>query len=171
MVMTDDSTTPFQDYTRKHYTYIKDLLANPSPETIQRFKKFFSTVQSHLKMRMSAFRYALEAGEPTQIWEFKGIGRLAYDPTSGRFTEEFEPEGVKFENRLDLTVECQMIETRYFTTIRSLALYAEKGRLKACKKCGLPFFQATEREKLFCSTKCARATAQAEYSKRVKKQK
>ena len=164
-VMPDDSPTPFRGYTEKHYRFVDDLLSNPSVETVNRVKKFFSTIQSHLRSRVETVMYAMESEEPMLLWECKGTQRFLYDPLSKMFTDQFEPDGLVSHEKLDLETERRSVDSRLSEIVRDLGMGLKTGQFLSCKKCGGFFFHRTGRERIYCSRKCAKAEAQANYMK------
>ena len=168
-VLPDDSRTPFRDFMKKHYAFVEKILEDESDAAILKMKRFFSATQSHLKGRIDEIMLSFESDESSILWEQKGTRKLIYDHEVGEFIEEFEPDAVIAGKKLNLELERQLIDARLEDIIIDLGMSHETGHFCNCKKCGNHFYQATRREKLYCSDKCAKASAQAEYMKRKNK--
>jgi len=166
LFISDDSNTPFQDFMKKHYSIVKNILHANDSKKYDDLKSIMKAVQNHLRATMDTFRHILDKGSIQKVWESQGQVRLYYDPEANIFVEEFGPEKLPDYEKFDLELECQLIENQFFKTIRFLAVNESKGKFRVCKKCDTPFFQATNRTKLFCSVKCAKAAAQANYVKK-----
>jgi hypothetical protein len=144
--------------------YSADFGTGSSPEALERMKRFFENLQSHLRGYVEAIMEAVERGEPRIVFEIQGKREVFVDPSKGLFVEDFSlPEPGE---HLDLETERQLAETRLFDIIKSLGLRADRFRKCSRARCGKFFYQPSAREKRFCSTRCVKAVVQAEYVKR-----
>lgn len=169
LVMPENSETPFQHFMERHYKFVKDILNDPNPEGEDQMKKFMSSIQAHLRYKVNNFMLAMVSDQTFQLSECKGIQRYVYAPSSGKIILEFEPEIEKDGASLNLNYELNLIENRFMEIVRDLSLSIKSGRFKKCKKCGNFFYQATKREKIYCSRNCAKAKAQQKYIKGKKR--
>ena len=163
LLIKDHSTTTFQDYLREQKRFFNfDKNNNPNE-----MRRLFYGIQLHLRTVMNKVADALQKKE-AMILESEGTVRLVYNKKTNKFEQVFIPLDFTDDSKVDLATECSLITSRYFETISYLAVELPPGRFKVCQKCGIPFFQKTKREKLYCSAQCAAASAQAEYAKRNK---
>ena len=164
LLIKDASTTPFQDYAKAHARYFD--FANKVDRN--ELRRLFYGVQLHLRTIMNAVANALQKRE-AMLLEYSGTIRLVLDKKAERFVELFIPRDFHAGSEVTLATECALIESRYAETVRSLVMELPADRFKVCQKCGIPFFQKTEREKLYCSSQCAVASAQRRYAENKRK--
>ena len=144
--------------------YSDDLGTDSPSEDLDRIKRFFGALQSHLHMKIESFMNAVERKESGIVLEMEPKWRVVVDPSSGFFVEDFSFP--KSGGDLDLGTEKQLAETRLFNIIRNLGLRADRFRKCSRARCRKFFYQPSAREKRFCSTRCVKAVVQAAYAKR-----
>jgi hypothetical protein len=158
-----NSKTPFQDFAKTHYRYM-ELLGSDSG--LQKVKSALTYNQSCLLEKMTEAKVFIENPASGNEFSFSGTVVLTFDPETAKYFETYVPEGFKSTLEIDPEIEGKLIEAKYFEIVTYLIQELPAGRFKVCEKCNTPFFQATAREKLYCSTQCSRAVAQAHYIKR-----
>jgi len=152
------------EFTELLRKYSEDFGIDSSPEALDRIKGFFEALQSQLRGKIETSMDAVERKEFGIVFEMKGKRRVFVDPSKGLFVEDFSLP--KSGGDLDLETEKRLAETRLFDIIRNLNLRADRFRKCTRAKCGKFFYQATTKEKKFCSTRCVKAFIQAQYIKR-----
>ena len=129
-------------------------------------RKYFTILQFSLIEKFEEIKRKLESDE---LLSFNGTARIVINPATNEYETRFLPSNFNSEIEYDITADCEIIISLFFEILSYLLHGIPKGRLKICEKCGTLFFQVTRREKIFCSQKCAKAAAQAEYIKKTKK--
>ena len=163
LLLRDISAIPFRDFANIHYRYLGMMNSDLGA---QKVKSALVRVQSCLLERISEVRQSLEKSELSQLLSFTGTVTITFDPATNRYVQTYMPEGFSPELKIDTEMECRIISVKYFEVIAYLCQELPHDRLKVCEKCGTPFFQATVREKIYCSALCSKAVAQAQYIQR-----
>ena len=166
LLLRDISTKPFQEFAETLDKYSEMFKADLGP---QRVKSALVRVQSYLLERISEVRQSLEKSEHHQLLSFAGTITITFDPETNKYIQRYLPEGFNPESKIDIEMECRIISVKYFEVVAYLCQELPPDRLKVCEKCGTPFFQATAREKMYCSALCSKAVAQAQYIQRKNK--
>ncbi len=126
-----------------------------------------SMVQSHLLRIMMDVSDVLNSDNKNELLKFQGTVKIVYDYEDEKYVNDFIPEGLpEIGKTLTPEMEQKILETKFFTIVSYLIQELPSCRFKTCKKCNLPFFQATKREKLYCSSSCANAEAQKKFAER-----
>ncbi len=166
LLLRDISAKPFRDFASIHNRYFEMMNTDLGP---QKVRSDLVNVQSRLLERMSEARKSLKRPESGQLMSFTGTITITFDSESGKYVQTYMPEGLSPDSIIDVEMECRIIEVKYFEVITYLCQELPPGRLKVCGKCATPFFQATAREKVYCSALCSKAVSQAQYMKRIVK--
>jgi hypothetical protein len=130
-------------------------------------RKYFAVLQFSLIEKFEEVKRKLENDE---LLSFNGTAQIVVNPVTNEYETRYLPLNFSSEKEFDITVDCEILISLFFELLSYLLHRIPKGRLKICEKCGMLFFQITRREKIFCSPKCAKAAAQAEYIKKQKKE-
>ena len=168
--MQDDVPKPWSDFTKRHYDYVNKMLSDSNSKNIDKMKKFFSAIQSHLRARIEIIDYSFNEEKPVDLWENKIDRKLIYDPDTERFIPYINLEPKKVADELDLDFERHQADVRLEDIVIGLGMTHKSTRLRICKKCNKIFYQETKRIKLFCIKKCAKIFTQTEYIKRKKRE-
>lgn len=166
LLLRDISTKPFQEFAETLDKYSEMFKADLGP---QRVKSALVRVQSCLLEQVSEVRQSLEKPEHHQLSSFTGTITIIFDPETNKYVQRYMPEGFDPESKIDVEMECKIISVKYFEVVAYLCQELPADRFKVCEKCGTPFFQATAREKIYCSALCSKAVAQAQYIERKTK--
>jgi len=162
LLLRDISTKPFQDFAEINHKYSEMMNADLGP---QRVRSALVRVQSCLLEQVSEVRQSLEKPELHQLLSFTGTVTITFDPDTNKYVQTYIPEGFSPESKINTEMECRIISVKYFEVVAYLCQELPHDRFKVCEKCGTPFFQATAREKKYCSALCSKAVAQAKYIK------
>jgi hypothetical protein len=111
------------------------------------------SVQGHVQGRLDKIIHNSEMLWKMPLWEVKGVLEFAVDPLSGRFQERFRPHLAKKTSERKMIM--MTVDLLFIEIIRDLDL--KPTRFRRCPRCGTYFCQPTEREKLYCSTRCSDA--------------
>jgi len=163
LLLRDITKSPFLDYTKISLRYIEMMKTEPG---LQKIRSSLSSVQNALLEKISEVRCSLKNSELNQLLSFSGTITITYNSGTNQFIEIYMPENFDPDAKFNTDMECKIIRVKYFESIAYLCQELPADRFKICGKCDTPFFQATAREKLFCSDKCSKAVAQASYMKR-----
>jgi len=166
LLLRDISPTPFKDFKNIHGRYFEMMKSDSGS---QKVKSDLVRVQSSLLEKISEVRQSLEKSDSPQMLSFTGTVTISLNSDSGKYVEVYMPEGFDPKSKIDVEMECRIIAVKYFEVISYLCQELPSDRLKVCEKCGTPFFQATAREKFYCSALCSKAVAQAQYIQRKTK--
>ncbi len=121
-------------------------------------KQLLITSQSFLLYRMKEISHI--------IVKFKNTGLMEIINLDINISVCYDSHTRKFVNRSNITnVFTVQIESEYLNNLYHLIINFSFKRFKVCKKCNLPFFQATKREKIYCSDKCSNAERQKRFKK------
>ncbi len=163
LLLRDISTKPFQDFINIHGKYF-EMMKDDSGA--QKVKSALVRVQSCLLEQISEVRHSLEKPDLRQLLSFTGTVTITFDPDENKYVETYRPEGFDPNSKIDTEMEGRIISVKYFEVVAYLCQELPYDRFKVCEKCGTPFFQATAREKVYCSALCSKAIAQAQYIQR-----
>jgi len=163
LLIRDITTIPFQDFAKIYQRYDKLMETEAG---FQKVRTSLSSVQNTLLEKISEVKYSLEKTESDKLLSFTGTVTISFDSETKKYVEIYMPEGFDPDSEISTEQECKIITVKYFEIIAYLCQELPADRFKVCEKCGTPFFQATAREKLFCSAKCSKAVAQAQYMER-----
>ena len=130
-----------------------------------KLRKYLAILQYSL---IEAFDEVKKQLNDDELISFNGSARLVLNHVSNRYELKFLPFNFKFDKNFDIAKDCEVLRAQFFEIISYLMQDNPFGRLKVCKKCAMLFFQITGREKIFCSPKCSKAAAQAQYVEREK---
>ena len=166
LLLRDISTKLFQDFAEINHKYSEMMNADLGP---QKVKSALVRVQSCLLEQISEVRQSLKKSELNLLLSFTGTITITFDPETNKYVQRYMPEGFSPESEVDIEMECRIIAVKYFEVVAYLCQELPPDRLKVCEKCGTPFFQATAREKMYCSALCSKAVAQAQYIQRKNK--
>ena len=166
LLLRDVSSNLFLDFANVHLRYLEMMESDLGS---QKIKSDLVRVQSSLLEKISELRHSLEKQESSQLLSFKGTVKLTFDSDSKKYVAVYIPEEFDPQSKIDIEMECRIIAVKYFEVIAYLCQELPTDRLKVCEKCCTPFFQATAREKLYCSALCSKAVAQAQYIERKTK--
>jgi len=163
LLLRDINTAPFQAFTKIHYRYFKMMKTETG---LQKVRSSLSSVQNALLGKISKVKFSLKNSKSNNLLSFSGTITIAFDSNTNKYVEHYMSEDLNLATKINTEMECKIIKAKYFEAIAYLCQELPPDRFKICNKCDTPFFQATAREKLFCSEKCSKAVAQAHYMER-----
>jgi len=168
----DESKYAFLKFGDKYKGYAGDLLERPSPEAFSEKRDFFTKLQSHIRSKLQTIIETVESKKPEGVElliEMKGRRSVSVDVEADSFVEAFSPDRIKSKGGLSLATEKSLADLIFLDMVRNAGLKPSRFRRCGRPKCGKFFYQPTEKEKNFCTDKCANADRQYEFRKRQEK--
>ena len=163
-VLLEQSTRPFTDF-MKYYGRYDGIKSDSGYEKL---REYFEELQGSLIGKIDEIKNALLGDDNRELLSFTGKVHIVLNPTTKRYDTKFLPLDFVDGGDIDFKMDCEMLASRYFEVLFYLLQELPTKRFKICEKCGTLFFQATAREKLFCSFRCSKAAAQANYMEKKK---
>jgi endogenous inhibitor of DNA gyrase (YacG/DUF329 family) len=121
-------------------------------------------LQKHLRSRFNKIIHNTILLVEMPLWTVRGSLKLTVDKEN-HFYERFRFLKVKEEN--ELKAMKKLIDLALVEIIRDLDF--KPRRFHQCPKCKSYFYQPTEKERIFCSTKCGDAVRLQKFRKEKKK--
>ena len=169
-ILLTDSIKPFSDFAIIHQKYEK----LKSDHGYDKLRDYLGTLQQSIKEKVAEVVNGFISSTSKEVLSFNGCVRIIYNDKTETFDTKFLPKDFDFKKwekaeYPDSKIDSELIKAQYFDIVSYLLRELPKGRFKLCDRCEAPFFQATVRDKLFCSSRCARTIAQAKYRKKKSK--
>lgn len=155
----DDGESDFSNYKAK-YDLLSESAFNQSDKKLLETKTFLKAVQDNLREKLNG----LIGKEPSTPLKQQGTRVLAV--IDDKFVEKFESKKVQ-KGKLDSDSEKEKATSSFADILINGNL--TPSRFKRCKKCESYFYQATARNKEYCSNNCSSALRQRGYQKNLKK--
>jgi hypothetical protein len=122
-------------------------------------------LQKHLRARFNKIIHNTKLLVEMPLWTIRGSLKFTVENKAGRFHERFRFQKVKEGN--ELKAMKQLIDLALIEIIRDLDF--KPRRFNQCPKCKSCFYQPTEKERIYCSTKCGDAIRLQKFRKEKKK--
>jgi hypothetical protein len=164
LVAPDDS--PIRRHDQIFSQLIKGLKGSPGPKEVTRVKSLLSGILAHFRSRIQAVMNTRDWKRSDFMIELKPVVKLFIDVEMGRFVTWFLPPLGGKDKVLNLEDHKTLIDSRLSAII--IAGNLKPNRFQVCERCGKYFYKHTERKVIYCSTKCARSSAQSKYVARKK---
>ena len=166
-VLLEQSARPFSDF-MKYFGRYDEIRSEAGYEGLREYLK---KLQGSLLGKITEIKNALLGDDNRELLSFTGKVHIVLNPNTKKYDTKFLPVDFVTGGDIDFKMDCEMLTSRYFEVLSYLLQELPKERFKVCEKdgCGTPFFQATAREKLFCSFRCSKAAAQANYMEKKMK--
>lgn len=166
----ESSKHPFLTFQDKYELYTRALLKRRSEETLSKRTQDFVKLQSHLRSNLDAIIRASNRAENMSVLEMTGTRKVSIDIEQDSFVEAFSPQGLSSSSELDLATEKSLADLVFADMVQEANLRPSHFRRCERTKCGKFFYQPTEKDKNYCSEKCANADRQYEYRKKQEKE-
>ena len=124
-------------------------------------------LQKHLRTRFKKIIHNTTLLVEMPLWTVRGSLNFTVKNLDGRFYERFRFQKVKKGD--ELKAMKQLIDLTLIEIIRDLDF--KPRRFNQCPKCKSYFYQPTEKERIYCSTRCGDAVRLKKFRKEKKLQK
>lgn len=160
----DESIYDFLSLREKYDSYMNGLLERNGPKKLSERKDFFSKLQSHLCSKVDKIIKMVKSnnqkGQEVLV-EMKGTRKLIIEPNVNSFLEGFWPSALN--PSLNLKDEKYLADLVLADLIQHLKLKPKHFRKCERKRCNRFLYQTTQKEKKYCSDRCATAYRQEKY--------
>jgi len=121
-----------------------------------------SALQKHLCDRFDAIIHNTKLLVEMPLWSVRGSLEFTVENISGRFNERFFFYNIKGGNEISMLK--RLIDLALIEIIRDLDF--NPRRFHQCPRCGIYYYQPTERDKNCCSTRCSDAIRLQKFRKK-----
>jgi hypothetical protein len=169
-----ESTDDFLDFRKKYNSYMDGLLEQSDSEKLFAGKTFFIKIQSHLRHRVEKIVELTDSnieGAQKDLFTMEGTRKLMISPNGDSFIEGFLPENPAIPNELDLDKEKELADLGLLDLIQQLRLNPKHIGVCSRRTCNNFYYQYTQKERKYCSNKCATADRQEKFQAKLKKEK
>ena len=122
-------------------------------------------LQKHLQARFKKIIHNTTLLVEMSLWTVRGSLKFTVENKAGRFHERFRLQKAKEDN--ELKAMKQLIDLALIEIIRDLDF--KPKRFHQCPKCKSYFYQPTEKERIYCSTRCGDAVRLQKFRQEKKK--
>jgi hypothetical protein len=122
-------------------------------------------LQKHLRSRFKKIIHNTKMLVEMPLWTIRGSLTFKVENIAGRFHERFRFQKTKEGDELKATK--QLIDLALIEIIRDLDF--RPRRFNQCPKCKSYFYQPTEKERIYCSTRCGDAVRLQKFRQEKKK--
>jgi len=118
-------------------------------------------LQKHLRARLKKIIHNTKLLWEMPLWKLGGSIELTVDAKTNQFYERFRLRKIKSGNELKALK--RIVDLAIIEIIRDLD--SKPNRFLQCPRCGIFFYQPTEREKTYCSIRCGDAVRLQQFRK------
>jgi hypothetical protein len=161
----------FLDFRKKYDSYMDGLLEQADSGELSQGKAFFVEIQSHLRNRLAKIIEMTGSntnGAQKDLFTMGGNRKLMIAPNGDRFIEGFWPAKIADSNELDLENEKKLADLALLDLIQQLRLNPKHFGVCSRRTCNNFYYQFTQKERKYCSNKCATADRQQRFQSEQK---
>jgi hypothetical protein len=169
-----ESTYDFLDFRMKYDSYMSGSLEQAGSEKLSGGKAFFIKIQSHLRHRVKKIIELTDSnieGSQKDLFKMDGTRKLMISPNGDSFIEGFWPENLAIPNEVNLEKEKKLAELALLDLIQQSRLNPKHFGVCARRTCNNFHYQFTQKERKYCSNKCATADRQEKFQAKLKQDK
>jgi hypothetical protein len=169
-----ESTYDFLDFRKKYDSYMDGSLEQSDSEKLSGGKTFFTKIQSHLRDRVKKIIELTDKsikGAQRDLFKMEGTRKLMISPSGDSFIEGFWPDNLAAPNELDLENDKNLADLALLDLIQQLRLNPKHIGVCSRRTCNNFYYQYTQKERKYCSNKCATADRQEKFQAKLKKDK
>jgi hypothetical protein len=150
------------DFSEHYLKCIQGLDANHTPEILKEKRDFFSELRLHAEKSIQGIVEGVAKEDEFEIQCSAPVG-IRLKVTNGRIKSYYFLSSQEPDQGLSLKHEKDKIDVLFLNIINALG--SDLMRIKKCKKdgCDTFFWQPTNRDKNYCSQKCAGAVRQRRF--------
>lgn len=150
------------DFSEHYLKCIEGLSPKPTPEILREKQDFFSAIRAHAEKIIQGIVDGVAKEEEVEIKCNAQVG-IKLKVINGKITSFYFLSSKGPDQGLSLQHEKNKIDVLVLNIINALG--SDLMRIKKCKKdgCDTFFWQPTNRQKEYCSQKCAGAARQKKY--------
>jgi hypothetical protein len=122
-------------------------------------------LQKHLRARLKKIIYNAKLLVEMPLWTISGSLEFTIEAKINRFHERFRFRKIKPENELKALK--RILDLALIEIIRDLDF--KPNRFRQCPRCGILFYQPTEKKSIYCSIRCGNAVRLQQFRKERRK--
>jgi hypothetical protein len=169
-----ESTYDFLDFRKKYDSYMGGSLEQADSEKLSGGKAFFIKIQSHLRDRVKKIIELTDSnieGAQKDLFTMDGTRKLMISPNGDSFIDGFWPANLVAPNELDFGNDKKLADLALLDLIQQLRLNPKHFGVCLRRTCNNFYYQFTQKERKYCSNKCATADRQEKFQAQLKKDK